>query len=323
MDLSMLGTLFAPVITGILIGAALRGNECAKCAGKLFDGLALKFFLPFFVFEALNRGGLSWEMAGAVALGFVIPLFSLLLASIYLRFGQGGMTPRRPTEWRFLVSTFGGGNRGTAALYVGFGGVAHFNEILTWFALIDLGNFACLLMVFPVLLGRAYAGEGDSSRARKSLKIADNYALWMVGIVAALFLLSSFVPQSEVWLAESVAARKFIFSMLLFAAIALRFEQKALSGFHADLIATLSTRAVALLAVAVPVWLLFDQGRLAAVAAGILLLMPPSSVLPAMVAQTRARPEAVGYSSSFAAVANVLYLPILAMLALVAIGRTL
>lgn len=307
--------IFLPIATGVSMGIASRGKFSRATENrfaKFCEDAALKLFLPFFVIESISKSSPSYDIALAFIIGFLLPLFALVGMWLYKTAfsGKKYFTPNYD-DLRFLASTYGGGNRGTALVILVFATSTHFNDYLKWFSLVDLGNFSCLLLIISALLSRQYGAPSSNSRGYLP-RILDNYAVVTALIVILYFLSQRYWPSVDHLLSETAQYRKVIFSFLVFLAITLRFEHGVLKHFFADLLAFFAARLFA--ALCVGALLLFLPNALPVyLSVVILLLMPPSSLLPSMIGQVNAPGNTLKYVNGFTGAANVLYFLLIAL----------
>lgn len=324
--LAPISAIFLPIATGVGMGFASRGRfdrTTEKRAAKMFEDAALKLFLPFFVIESISKSPPSYDIALAVTVGFLLPLLALAGMALYKKLlsERSFFTPHYE-DLRFLVSTYGGGNRGTALFVLLFANSDSFNDYLKWFSLVDLGNFACLLLVIPALLSRRYGTSQTKDRGVLQ-RLSDNYAVVTVFVVITYFVARHYWPVIEFALSETVHERKFIFSFLVFVAITLRFEHGVLRNFFVDLLAFLSARAFTALCAAAILFPFLPGAIPIYLSVVILVMMPPSSFLPSMIGQSNASKKTIGYVNGFTGAANVLYFGLIVVGVVVAITQAL
>lgn len=326
--LSPIWAILLPITTGIGIGLTGRSQlnqSCAKQLAKLCETLALKFFLPFFVIESVLKSAPTFDFGLAFIVGFLLPPLALVGMWLYKKTlsNQEFFTPHY-NDLRFLVSTYGGGNRGIVLFILLFANSHQFDDYLKWYILVDLGNFACLLTIIYTLLIKQY---GTANRDKYSFlsRFLDNYGVVTAFIVILYFLMRHFWPSIEYVLTETVTYRKFIFGALVFFAITLRFEYGTLKSFFADLVAFLFARAFT--AVCTISFLLLTPFASDAVpicySVIILVFMPPSSFLPSMIGQSNASKQTLAYVNGFTGAVNMLYLVLIAIGIVVAISQAL
>lgn len=294
-----------------------------KRMAKICEDAALKLFLPFFVVESISKSSPSYELAIAFIIGFILPLLALIGMWLYGKlFSERKFFTPHYDDLRFLSSTYGGGNRGTALFVLLFANSSHFNDYLKWFALVDLGNFACLLLVISGLLARHYGAQPSVERSFFS-KLFDNYAFFTALIVSLYFVFNHYFPALESMLSETVHARSFIFSFLIFLAITLRFEFRSLRNFFSDLLAFFSARIFTALCAMVLLSPFLPEVLPILLSVIILVMMPPSSFLPSMIGQSKASEKTLAYVNGFTGAANVLYLCLIAIGIVAAISHAL
>lgn len=324
--LSPISQIFLPITTAVGMGIASRGKfnrSTEKRIAKICEDAALKLFLPFFIIESVSKSRLSCDLALAFAAGFLLPLLALAGMWLYKRAcSEKTFFTRRYDDLRLLASTFGGGNRGTALFILLFANSIHFNDYLKWFSLVDLGNFACLLLVVSAMLARQY-GTPSTDKRGFFPRLFDNYAVVAVSVVIVYFLLRQFWPFAESLLSETVHGRKFIFSLLVFLAITFRFEHGALKNYFADMLAFCSARLFTILVAGVAVLPFLPNALPICLSVIVLALMPPSSLLPSMIAQSSASKDTLSYVNGFTGAANVIYLCLIVLGAVVVLSQAL
>jgi hypothetical protein len=325
--LSPISQIFLPIITGVGIGIASRDKfdrTTENRMAKICEDVALKLFLPFFVIESvLMKSSPSYDLALAFVVGFLLPLFALFAMWLYKKaLSERNFFTPHYYDLRFLTSTYGGGNRGTALFVLLFANSTYFNDYLKWFSLVDLGNFACLLLVITSLLARQYGAPLNDKRGLLS-KTFDNYAFVTILLVVLYFWLRHLWPSTESLLSETVHFRKFIFSLLVFLAITLRFEHGALKNFFVDLLAFFSARLFTALCVIALVLPFVPNALPICLSVIILVLMPPSSFLPSMIGQLNASKDTLSYVNGFTGAVNVFYLCLIAVGIVVALSQAL
>lgn len=319
----------ALVAAALLLALLLRALPVARARdaaapppslwlGEKIEALALKLLLPLFVFEALSRDAAWSRLALATTVGFALPPLCLLTYAMCRRMLPGAVgRPAHGPEIAFLAASFGGGNRGTALLVVLLAGAADFSDQLQWFALVDLGNFIFMLTLMPLLLARHYGARHAGTQRLKAW--LGSYLFATVAVVAVCWMLNQRWSGFAGLLAATAGARKALFTLLVFTALGLRFRLGDRRALGQGLVLFVAVRVVAALALVPLAGLPAAQPLLLPL--GILLLMPPSSILPSLIARTAVREEPLVYASSFAAAANLLYLVTLALAGLLAALR--
>lgn len=302
------------LLRGALIG--LDQGAQVERVGSSLDAIALKGLLPVFIYEALAGVGLSADTLLSVSLGIAIPSACLVGAGIYQRWlPHGRFTSSNALELGFLASSFGGGNRGTALLVLLFASAPDFNAYVKAFVLVDLGNFFFLLVAVPWMLTRYL---GDSQRAAPyswiSSFLQSYFVFAAVGVLSCYGIAANWEGFSD-WLTHTTTVRKSIFTVLVFVALGLRLKFPTAAERRAiqpDLMAFALIRCAGAVLVAGVVWLTAASHYLA-VAVAILMLMPPSSLLPVLASQSNVRREALRYFVAFSVVCNLLYMVLIAI----------
>jgi hypothetical protein len=320
-EFSLLFLLCGSMAAGLLLrGAAVRFGRVsgAEKMGAICEAVALKLLLPLFVFEAVSSSGLTPQSMAMVMVGAATPAVCLLLAWAIAR--SICLEKFRVAEYRelaFLTASFGGGNRGTAVLLVLFVGVADFNEYLKAFVLVDLGNFLFLLLVTPVLLSRKIGAPRKPVASTWWRTILKSYFLTGFLLVFACAFLSMQWKGWPAWMNDTAAARKSVFSGLVFFALGVRMQpvsRRAMKALPIALLLFTLLRVCAAMGIASTLWMINAPDHLL-VASLVLLAMPPSSLLPGLAATAGANPRSLSYMASFSGVCNLFYL-----LALLLIG---
>ena len=316
-SLSPAFSVLSPILLGITLGIASRPlihqSRARETFARVLNDLALKVLLPFFVIESLIKVELSLTLLFAIAIGFIIPLSTFAGMQVYKLAQQNKpYFPRYFSDLQFVASTFGGGSRGTAILVLLFASSSNFGEYMKWFALIDFGNFLCLLTVIKLLMKRHYGGPQSNGETWLN-KLLQNYAFIALLIAILYFVLRTYFPKIDSVLGATVNSRRLLFSTLVFWAITIQFNANAMKGFFADAVALLLGRVFAAVVVILPLMFLFPNHSPLLIATAILLLMPPSSLVPAMVENAGASPKVSAYVSSFTGAANISYVLLVAL----------
>lgn len=324
--------ILAPMVLGISLGFAYlgitRGLSRASAINRrnivasFLEAVALKILLPSFVIEALLKTEAGGDLLGAFSVGFLMPPASLLAVSIYNRLTAHSMLRLSSyAAFRFLTSTFGGGNRGTIFLILLFGQTDSFPEYIKYFTALDFGNFLCLLLVVRFLIRKTF---GTAPAAPRSL--LGNYALAVLLIVASYFLLERIGlvehGQMRAWLSSNSGLRKTLLTVLLFCAIVLRIRisPSLMSRFWSDAIGFLIVRSV-VIGVVVCAGKAFSLPQPFMLSAVVLLCMPPSSLMPSFLSDTVAQRSSIEYINTMTVAYNLIYLLVLFGGVLVLVAR--
>ena len=312
------GILFAMAYLVFWRGKIKRGTisrttvEKNKTAvAQFLEDISLKVLLPFFV-ESIMRTAPGIDMVGGPILGFSLPAACLVISALYRRKSEDAGL------FRFIVSTFGGGNRGTIFIIMLFGATPHFQDYVKYFSLVDLGNFAFLMLVMPWLLKRQFGTKPDYKPP-----ILNNY-LFITAVIAIGFIgiravvLKGWDYDIQVLLEKSLSLRKHLFTALLFAAITLRVKlsREQFGAFWGCLRSFVAVRLTCVALLAIPAYLLFQSAGAGAavmtlVSAIILSCMPPSSMLPSMVAQAHAPQPVLAEINAVTVLFNLFYIVLL------------
>ena len=305
---------FMPIFVGVGIGSLLRPIVSSKSLWKFADAsesLSLKVLLPLFLVESVLNNPLGLDLFFAFICGFSMPAVCFLAASWLAKVRP--LLTQKLDAIRYLVSTFGGGNRGTAFLILLFISRPDFSDYLKWFSFIDFGNFACLLLVIGPLIRKHFGVQaGSTSSLIKSL--SQNYVAITIIVVVGYFIFQSIFPVLDDWLFVSSSFRKFVFTSLVFFAITIKLMPKKINReLLPDIAIFIAIRLlVGLFFVSLAViFKIFPDPALAAIL--VLFLMPPSSILPAMVNQSDASNDIKSYVGVFAGAANLLYVVLISL----------
>jgi predicted permease len=312
---------FIPIFVGVSLGLLLRPIVSSKKLNKFAntsESLSLKLLLPLFLVESILNTPLNFDLFFAFIFGFLIPVSCFVMASWLVKIWPL-LTPNLGAI-RFLVSTFGGGNRGTALLVLLYVSHPDFSDYLKWFSFIDFGNFACLLFVIGPLIRRYFGVQAESATSLlKSL--SQNYVVITIIVVAGYFILQSIFPVLDYWLTASLSYRKFAFTSLIFFSISMKLAPNEINRRLLPDIAIFGAIRLLIGLLFISLAMIFKYFPAPALAATfILFIMPPSSILPAMVNQSGASNDIKNYISVFAGASNLIYI---ALISLVMISSTL
>lgn len=264
----------------------------------------LKVLLPLFVIESLRLVNNPADFFLAFLIGFALPCVVLLLGlGLVLR------TERFSPDLVLMSATFGGGSRGSIIILLLMASSERMYEYLKWFVFVDLGSFVALLTVLTAWIRHLYRSSAYVSiMTGRWRQLLNNYAVITLLVVGVYFVASVRTPQLEQLLLVTQTERKWLFSFFSFFALSLRFQKVSWLSLAYDMLGLCVVRLLAVLlimALAVwwigwthPVWLAF----------GVLVSMPPSSLLPAMVAQAGATSQRLAYVNALSGMMNVVYL---------------
>jgi len=275
--------------------------------------VSLKILLPSFIMQSLLREHIGKNLVAALVLGFCLPIICLTAFKIYRRITNNSVyAPKDTRSFKFLISTFGGGNRGTIFIIALFGATPNFPHYLKYFSLVDLGNFTFLLLLIPLLLKKEFK---KGPRERPSL--IKNYVFVALLGVLVFFLarkicLLIWGHDISIYLEKTEGLRKKLFTFLLFSAITLRtrLDRRNLH-FFGDVFSFYSVRLICIALVTATIIFTWFDSKIIPLSAIILLLMPPSSILPSMVAQTTADSKSITYINTMTMAFNIIYLGLL------------
>jgi hypothetical protein len=321
-----LASILVPMATGLSLGLAYKWNkrkhmtdknlfsqenaDSVESIAKFCEFIALKVLLPFFIIDSLIKSSVSVDLLGVFIVGFLVPLICYWLAKTYTALTNNSvLSLDNPKELGFIVSTFGGGNRGMLFLLILFGASSSFEEYVKYFALLDLGNFIFLLVVIPALLNRAY-----KKKMAEREPFYRNYAIVSLFIVSIFFIARELVLQLLDYdlftlIANTVDYRKPLLGVFIFCAITLRMviSKDLMKGFFFDIIGFFIVRFFAFLLIGSAVYFT-NYPKYLTVVVGILLLMPPSSLYPGMLGQVTENKGPIQYTNTVSAAFNLFFL---------------
>jgi hypothetical protein len=302
--------VFAPIFVGLTLGVFSRNVITSKSKvtefATMLNNIALKVLLPFFLIESFIGVSFSPSIIFAIGVGFCLPILTFFFLGLLGRSRQiKHSLPKHFEDLRFAASTFGGGSRGTALLVLLFSASIQFNDYLKWFALVDLGNFLCLLTALSVLIRRHY-GDDKPNEKTGWKGFFKNYAVIAFSMSGIYFFARRYFPALDLVLSETVHYRKLMFSTLVFWAISMQFRVANTKDLAVDASVMMVGRLAAAILL-IPVHLVFPLPKELAVAIGILLLMPPSSIVPAMISDAGASSTTSAYVNSLIGGANLFY----------------
>jgi len=326
--LSNLWIIIAPMVTGILFGFLFRGFQVIRTnSGALSlpdvetinsrlaqtcETLSLKVLLPTFVIESLLKFPIGKELLIAVIAGMFLPGICFSIANFLRKFcATRNFALEYPEAIKFTLSTFGGGNRGTIFIIALFGNSPDFSDYVKYFSLVDLGNFAFLILVIPTLLKKEYGHIPAKSASFLGSYLAVTFMFVAGFFIVKKILLASIGFDISIGISKTLGFRKTVLTFLLFAAITLRFkiEHKLVTRFLGEVLFFYSIRGFCgALAAAILVFSGLDPTGRILVCVITLLLMPPSSILPSMVAQARAPETTIDYINRTTATFNIVFL---------------
>lgn len=316
--------ILGPVMVGISLGVVGRsmGRDFVRSKVATFlEIAALNVLLPMMVLDSVSKTELAPEALFAVLAGFALPLLTIgiyrLSRPLRVRLG---IVPKHDTALMFISSTFGGGSRGTALLTLLLAGSLSLSDYMKWFALVDLGNFFCLLLLVVPLINRTYSTQASAGKWNRIVEFLKSYLFATLAWCTAYLALHNDFPALGEMLTSSAHERRLAFTTIVFWAITLRFKADATPSFHLDLFALFGVRAACGVVLAVLLWWLKVQTPVL-VAVILLLLMPPSSTLPAIVSKAGANEAEKSYVSTFSGAFNIVYLFLVAFGIAAALSR--
>lgn len=269
---------------------------------------ALSVLLPMMVLDSISKTGLNQEVLFAVVAGFALPL--LTIGSCYLSKSiraRRRIVAKYDNELCFMSCTFGGGSRGTALLTLLLAGSIELPDYMKWFALVDLGNFFCLLLVIAPLINRTFSTPTSAGTRDRIIEFLKSYLFITFGVCAAYLSFRSDFPAIDEILSSSSHDRRLAFTMAVFWAITLRFKADFTQTFYFDLFILFVARASCGIVTTFFLWW-FSVPTPVLVGVILLLLMPPSSVLPSIVSKAGAPEDSKSYVSTFSGAFNIIYL---------------
>ncbi len=299
-------SILAPIILGIILAVWVRIFLKHKSIdlAQWSEFLVLKVLLPLFVIESLALVGKPADFLMACLIGFALPCV-VLCGGIWL----SGKTQRFSPELALMSATFGGGSRGSVIILLLAAQSGMMYEYLKWFVFVDLGSFLALLTVLSAWVRQKYRINAPVSHSglRRLRQFLSNYAVITLLIVGVYFATKDRLPVLAQILQGTQTERKWLFSLLAFFALSLRFQAVKWSELLYDVLGLFAVRLLAVLLVwsvgvwwiglSHPVWLVFV----------ILAAMPPSSLVPALVAQAGADAPRLRYVNAFSGVMNGVY----------------
>lgn len=299
-------------------------HKSKKLIATVSDYLSISLLLPSFLFESMLNMKSWTDILLAFFVGFFIPLLCYYLVKRYVKYTDNKeYAPSKYKSFPFLVSTFGGGNRGNIFIIALFSTSSHFNDYIKYFSALDLGNLFFLLLIVPFLLKSEYAS--------KPLKQTSFLSFLKEPIVIGLLVVLGLFISREVvrtfWefdissiLSHYATERKLVFTVFIFFAITLRvdFAKGNLNNFFYDLLAFYSVRIVSMVIIVLLLLFIFPTSystKLVIFSAIILLLMPPSSILPGMLPTPSTTAEVIDatYANTTFAAFNIVYFLYLAV----------
>ena len=299
-------TILWPIVLAIVAAILVRffAKSRAIQLAQWAEFAVLKVLLPLFVIESRRLVNKPADFLLAFVIGFALPCVVLLLG-----LGLAQRTERFSPDLALMSATFGGGSRGSIIILLLTASSGRMYEYLKWFVFVDLGSFVALLTVLTVWIRRSYRSAASVSIvAGRWRQLLNNYAVITLLVVGVYFAVSAHIPQLEQLMSATQAERKWLFSFLAFFALSLRFQKVRWFSLAYDMLGLWVVRLLAVLSIMVlavrwidwthPVWLVF----------GVLAAMPPSSLLPAMVAQAGATSQRLAYVNAFSGMMNAVYL---------------
>jgi hypothetical protein len=223
--------------------------------------------------------------------------------------------PIDKSAFTLLISTFGGGNRGTILLIIIFGTSINFFDYLKFFSFVDLGNFIFLLLIIPLLTKMSYG-----SKIKNKISFFNSYLFILALFILAYFIIVNFFENSgmviENCFLSTRGIRKSAFSIFVFTSIFIRMNinRKNISIIISDVVKFYVIRTL----IFIPILFLFliaDSFQYSAILISlmVLLYMPPSSIFPSMFSQSSNTEKSLSYVNSFSALSNIVYLLILSV----------
>lgn len=292
-----------------------------KKVATFLEFAALSVLLPMMVLDSISKTGLTHEALFAVVAGFALPL--LTIGSYYLSKSiraRRGIVAKYDNELCFMSGTFGGGSRGTALLTLLLAGSIELPDYMKWFALVDLGNFSCLLLVIAPLINRTYSTPTSAGTWDRIIEFLRSYLFITFVVCAAYLAFRSDLPVIDEMLSSSSHDRRLAFTMVVFWAITLRFKADFTQTFYFDLVNLAVARGICGIVTTFFLWW-FSVPTPVLLGVILLLLMPPSSALPSIVSNAGAPEDSRSYVSTFSIAFNLVYLILVVFGFAVALSR--
>lgn len=334
------GSIIAPMLLGFALSMLIRipcksvppltrGAVLRKSAEWL-DNISLKILLPIFVISIINKSTLEASMLAYVSIGIVLPI----LTYVSSRWTKTVLASPKGQEFatedfRLAVSTYGGGNRGTLVCFILLSQLPDFSKYLLAFALLDLGHTVYMVFLLPFVVRHHYQARPTRGRGFKSqlLSVLSSYAfivvLWTLIYVSATSFHLVRHERIALVLDETETIRKVLFSTLLFASLFLKAKgvELRLSTAIRDLLGAATLRALAGIGCFLASWLLGRPEIMIAVL--ILILMPPSSMLPSVVDQVAGVTTSESGLDAIVVRFNVVFMAIITTVVLAATLRSI
>ncbi len=292
------------VIASFISRYYVKNETTIKNANEIIATIIVHLFLPLLVFEALTNN--IQNIKNYITLYFIGFLISLTLYLTTLVFSR-----KLKPEFKhlnLLVSTFGGGNRGVAlmsliiiaapSLYST--NIDHdYDEMLSSFIMLDLGNFTFFLTYLPTLICKeaGLVPTKKLSGMTDMLTIFGPYTLAVLMPILLFFTYSIGNDWASQVLSHSKECRKFTLLFLSTYYIFLQFDFKLKTIFKSAFLCTLFI-VFRLMAISLiflyfhimyerEIFSIFDMILNSNIALPIIILLccPPSSLLPALLNQ--------------------------------------
>lgn len=248
---------------------------------KAVDKIAGLLLIPV-IFNAITKvDHFDWFFA-TFAAGFMLPVVTFAVVRLASKFTNLSVD----ISMQLLFSSFGGGNRGNLLLLVLFGVTTSIQSpYMTHFAILDLGNFICLLTLGFYAVKKSESNDANAdfeftNFINSIIKSYGFYALTLLVIVKnpPLKPLADLLGMLNPIFEKNQSAINALFTFLIFLAIFLRLEYVNKSDIRNMMLPFLCYRAITCIVVYL-IYSLFSLPLVIYVVTLILLLMPPSSVL--------------------------------------------
>ncbi len=146
--------LIAWVASNVIAHIVNKDDARISDAQMYLDKLTLGLLLPLVFMFSLMKANLSVVHCLLLVLGALLPLITLFSGEYFHLKSEDSDKPE--AYWKpFMFATFGGGNRGTLLILVlaplvipAFNANLSVADCISYFAMFDLGNFICLMLIF-------------------------------------------------------------------------------------------------------------------------------------------------------------------------------
>ncbi len=294
------------------------------------EKVVLSIFLPLVFMFSILKTEIKPVHLILLILGFFLPLLTMLLGMAFRAFSSEQKEPF--SYWKpFLPATFGGGNRGTLLVillspfiidWLKLNIITH--EIISYFAIFDLGNFIFLMLVIRKLAMPIYAKTqlkietndealqdvGEKGSISDIFKWLPGCAVlvgllpYLLGKIGILVYLKS-IPLIEIFSKSVIGYSSHLsstFAFLTFLSIFILFKEASsgidLGDWTKYIITGLIARAIGILIVSLALYFSFkgleiltstSQLYASIICPVIFLILPPSSLFSLFVGEIDAK----------------------------------